>query len=74
MDNKLECIKDVNVIFNYLSNETKYYLLTGGTGYPLAEFSYPLLPGGGSAGSGLVVPEMRPKTANITSDTQNLNY
>lgn len=74
MNKKDSSIKDFNVIFNNLSDETKYYLLTGGTGYPLAEFSYPLLPGGGSAGSGLVVPEMRPKTANITSDIQNLNY
>ncbi|MFX4260867.1 hypothetical protein ACOBQJ_01575 [Pelotomaculum propionicicum] len=74
MDNRDVLIKDVNVVFNYQTNETKYYLLTGGTGYPLAEFSYPLLPGGGSTGDVLVVPEMRQKTANITSDTENLNY
>lgn len=67
MDNK-DGVKDVNVIFNYQSNETKYYLLTSGTGYPLAEFTHPLLPGLGSAGPGLVVPEMRQKTANITTD------
>lgn len=69
MDNNDGSIKDVNVIFNYQSNETKYYLLTGGTGYPLAEFSYPLLPGSSSMGAGLVVPEMRKKTSNISSDT-----
>lgn len=68
MDNQEGCIKDVNVVFNYHSNETKYYLLTGGTGYPLAEFSYPLLPGAGGPGAVLVVPEMRQKTANITSE------
>lgn len=70
MDNQESFIKDDNVVFNYQSNETKYYLLTGGTGYPLAEFSCHLLPGGGSTGDVLVVPEMRQKTANITSDTQ----
>lgn len=69
VDNNDGCIKDVNVIFNYQSNETKYYLLTGGTGYPLAEFSYPLLTGSVSSGAGLVVPEMRQKTSNITSGT-----
>lgn len=74
MDNKDGLIKDVNVVYHYQSNETKYYLLTGGTGYPLAEFSYPLLPGVGSAGEVLVVPEMRQKTANVTSDAANLNY
>ncbi|OQA10129.1 MAG: hypothetical protein BWY65_00810 [Firmicutes bacterium ADurb.Bin373] len=63
-------IKDVNVVFNYQSNGTKYYLLTGGTGYPLAEFSCRLLPGGGNNGDVLVVPEMRQKTANIISETQ----
>ena len=63
-------IKDVNVVFNYQSNETKYYLLTGGTGYPLAEFSHHLLPGSGGTGAVLVVPEMRQKTANIISETQ----
>lgn len=36
-------IKGEKVLFNYKVNETKYYLLTGGSGYPLAEFNYPYL-------------------------------
>ncbi|MDD2553575.1 MAG: hypothetical protein PHP51_03255 [Desulfotomaculaceae bacterium] len=68
MGNQESFIKDVNLVFNYQSNGTKYYLLTGGTGYPLAEFGCHLLPGSGSTGAVLVVPEMRQKTANITSD------
>ncbi|MDD4334497.1 MAG: hypothetical protein PHY77_02710 [Desulfotomaculaceae bacterium] len=70
MGNQESFIKDVNVVFNYQSDGTKYYLLTGGTGYPLAEFSCHLLPVGGNNGAVLVVPEMRQKTANITSNTQ----
>ncbi len=67
MDTNENLIKNVSVLFNYQSNGTKYYLLTGGTGYPLAEFSNHLLPGGGNTEAVVVVPEMRQKTANITT-------
>lgn len=49
--------------FNYNNNEVKYYLLTEGSGYTLAEFLPPhrsVRPGGG-----LIVPENRPKTAIV---------
>ncbi|MEG3070604.1 MAG: hypothetical protein RQM92_07065 [Candidatus Syntrophopropionicum ammoniitolerans] len=39
MGNQENPIRNANIVFNYQSDGTKYYLLTGGTGYPLAEFS-----------------------------------
>ncbi len=49
--------QDNQVVFNYQNNETKYYFLTGGSGYPLADFvSQSALEDGGSA-VGLVVAE-----------------
>ncbi|MCL6634148.1 MAG: hypothetical protein K6T29_00035 [Peptococcaceae bacterium] len=57
-------VKGERVRFNYRTNETKYYLLTEGSGYPLADFHFPNL--AVQRGTGLVVPENRPKTANIT--------
>lgn len=59
--------KGEKVHFNYRTNETKYYLLTEGSGYPLAEFNYPNL--SAHRGTGLVIPENRPKTANIVPGT-----
>ncbi|MCL6560473.1 MAG: hypothetical protein K6U74_17105 [Firmicutes bacterium] len=53
--------KNTKVFFSNRTNETKYYLLTEGSGYPLAEFSFPNL--STYRGSGMVVPENRPKTA-----------
>ncbi|MCL6638453.1 MAG: hypothetical protein K6T80_02065 [Firmicutes bacterium] len=57
------------VRFNYYNNETKYYLLTGGSGYPLADFYRPFP--AGERGGGLVVPENRPQTANIMPGTDS---
>lgn len=59
--------KGEKVHFNYRTNETKYYLLTEGSGYPLAEFNYPNL--SAHRGTGFVIPENRPKTANIVPGT-----
>lgn len=60
MEDKTENIKAERIRFNYPTNETKYYLLTEGSGYPLADFNYPGL--SAQKGQGLVVPEDRPKT------------
>jgi len=60
-------VRGERVHFNYRTNETKYYLLTEGSGYPLAEFNFPNL--SAQRGVGLVVPENRPKTANIVPGT-----
>lgn len=41
MKDKETNITHEKICFNYKTNETKYYLLTKGSGYPLAEFSFP---------------------------------
>jgi len=56
-------IRRKRVNFNYRIYETKYYLLTDGSGYPLADFSIPNIRV--QKGISLVVPESRPETANI---------
>jgi hypothetical protein len=54
---------------NNNTNETKYYVLTEGSGYPLADFLRPGLTA--QVGPGLIVPENRPKTANIISGVES---
>lgn len=49
-----------NIKITYRNNETKYYLLTTGSGYPLADFLPVMTEGTG----GFVVPEHRFKTSN----------
>ncbi len=66
MGNQENPIRNANIIFNYQSDGTKYYLLTGGTGYPLAEFSAHLTQEIINNEAALVVPEMRENTANTT--------
>lgn len=56
-------VKDTKLCFNYHTNETKYYLLTEGSGYPLAEFISPII--SHQSGAGLVIPENRLKTADL---------
>lgn len=63
LEDKHDEVKGEKVRFNYRTNETKYYLLTGGSGYPLAEYDFPNL--AVQKGPGVVVPENRPKTANV---------
>lgn len=65
--------QDDKVIFNYQIDETKYYFLTGGSGYPLAEFIPPNIFLDGGAPAGMVVAEKRPKTANLAPDLLNHN-
>ena len=67
MEDKRINLKGERVSFHYRTNETKYYLLTEGSGYPLAEYDFPNLPV--QRGAGMVVPENRPKTANIVPGT-----
>lgn len=53
--------------FYYKTNETKYYLLTGGSGYPLADYYFADFSGNNVAR--LVVPENVPKTLNMLPKT-----
>ncbi len=62
MGNEKEAgINGRKVLFNYVADEVKYYLLTSGSGYPLADFT---LPGQEGLAGPLIVPERRLKTAN----------
>ena len=36
--------KSEKLDINYFTDNTKYYLLTGGSGYPLADFDFPNIP------------------------------
>jgi len=67
MEDKLIGKTGSGISFNYKTNETKYYLLTGGSGYPLAEFSF--YASTEYYGTRLVVPESIPKTANVVPGT-----
>ncbi len=59
-----ENFQDDKVIYNYQTNETKYYFLTGGSGYPLAEFMPQGVLWDGGTATGLIVAEKRQKTTN----------
>jgi len=63
MKGKLTGRTEERITFNYKTNETKYYLLTEGSGYPLAEFAFSGLTK--CEGTKLVVPEHMPKTADV---------
>ncbi|MCG9967750.1 hypothetical protein L9W92_06745 [Pelotomaculum terephthalicicum JT] len=63
MKDELTKIKNEKISFNFKTNETKYYLLTRGSGYPLAEFTFPDLPE--STATRLVIPENMPKTLDM---------
>lgn len=51
---------------NYLTEITKYYLLTGGTGYPLADFDYPNIPS--IKQTSFIIPEISVGSAMIDMD------
>ena len=57
MENNHNFEKWDKVFFSYKVHETKYYLLTGGSGYPLAEFNYPYL--SEKKDKAIVIPEDR---------------
>jgi len=67
LEDKRSDLKGERVSFHYRTNETKYYLLTEGSGYPLAEYNFSNL--AAQRGTGMVVPENRPKTANVVPRT-----
>jgi len=54
------------ISFQYKTNETKYYLLTKGSGYPLAEFNFPDF--SGNTITRIVVPENIPKTLDMVPE------
>lgn len=56
----------IKIHFNYAAGNVKYYLLTGNSGYASARFRYPCRI---TDGESLVVPEMRPDSARLTSFT-----
>lgn len=55
-------LKSRKVHFSYPTDDVKYYLLTGGSGYPLAEFNFPSIPVKNR--TSFVVPERITKTAH----------
>jgi len=55
------CEGQVEVHYRFPGRSTRYYLLTGGSGYPSAEFRFPL---SGPDGR-LVVPEAAKSSANL---------
>lgn len=44
MDENRKDSKNEKLHFNYFTDTTKYYLLTGGSGYPLADFNFSSTP------------------------------
>jgi len=66
MNNELTKLTDERISFYYKTNETKYYLLTRGSGYPLAEFTFPDISGG--TVTRLVVSENMPKTVDMVPE------
>lgn len=59
-----EDFRDDTFIFSGQAEETKYYYLTGGSGYPLAEFMPRHVFGNGGTTAGLVVAEKGERTTN----------
>lgn len=70
MKDKLTKITNEKINFNYKTNETKYYLLTRGSGYPLAEFTFPDL--SESTVTRLVIPENMPKTVDMVPENDTI--
>ncbi|HUW64453.1 MAG TPA: hypothetical protein VMW83_07120 [Spirochaetia bacterium] len=60
------CDGPVEVHYQFPGRPTKYYLLTTGSGYPSAEFRFPLSPVGPNRR--LVVPEAAKSSANPPPD------
>jgi hypothetical protein len=54
------------LFFNYYSDTTKYYLLTGGSGYPLADFDYSNIPA--LKQTSFVIPEKTTGSARVNTD------
>ncbi|OPX86242.1 MAG: hypothetical protein A4E53_03152 [Pelotomaculum sp. PtaB.Bin104] len=56
--------REERVTFNYKTGDVKYYVLTEGSGYPLAEFTASNITG--VAGNRMVIPESITKTAKTS--------
>lgn len=69
-DKELNNINNKIMYYGYRAGGTKYYFLTGGSGYPLAEFMTNL-PGNIGPNTGLVIPENRPMTVNIAPGSEH---
>ncbi|OPZ75153.1 MAG: hypothetical protein BWY80_00277 [Firmicutes bacterium ADurb.Bin456] len=54
------------VCFSYPADNVKYYLLTGDSGYPLADFKLPGIPSKDKGG--FIIPERITKTANTIQE------
>jgi hypothetical protein len=66
MEEQQTFFKSKKVFFSYPADDVKYYLLTGDSGYPLADFKLPGLPA--KEKGGFVVPERITKTANTIQE------
>ncbi|MDD4168938.1 MAG: hypothetical protein PHD36_01530 [Desulfotomaculaceae bacterium] len=58
--------KEKRITFNYKTGDTKYYLLTEGSGYPLAEFTTPNF--SVTSSNRVVIPESITKTAKTVTE------
>lgn len=59
-------LKNEKLHFNYFTDITKYYLLTGGSGYPLADFDFSNIPA--LKQTSFVIPEKNAGSAGIDTD------
>jgi hypothetical protein len=61
--------KSRKVSFSYPSDDVKYYLITGDSGYPLADFVFPGIPAKNK--TSFVVPERITNTAYPIQESQS---
>jgi hypothetical protein len=54
------------VSFSYPADDVKYYLITGDSGYPLADFDFPGIPAKNK--TSFVIPERITKTAHTIQE------
>lgn len=66
MEEQQAFFKSRKVNFSYPTDDVKYYLLTGDSGYPLADFDFPGIPTKNK--TNFVIPERITKTAHTIQE------
>jgi hypothetical protein len=66
MEESRTILKNERLHFNYFTDITKYYLLTGGSGYPLADFDFSNTPA--LKQTSFIIPENIACSAKIVRD------
>ncbi|MDD4237182.1 MAG: hypothetical protein PHT62_01310 [Desulfotomaculaceae bacterium] len=66
MEENRTVLKNEKLHFSYLTDTTKYYLLTGGSGYPLADFDFSNIPA--LKQTSFVIPEKIAGSARVDLD------